>query len=106
MKQFVKALDNNSKAFKYLEDKFSYISEAKLKAGIFVGPQIRQLLQNDKYKILLSDNERYAWKSFERVVSGFLGNYKDPNYPILVAQLISTFNNMGFHMSVKLHFLH
>lgn len=38
MKQFVKALSNESKAFQYLKNIFPKLSEFKMKAGIFVGP--------------------------------------------------------------------
>ncbi len=38
MKQFVKKLDEKSKAFEYLKTFFPKLSEAKIKAGVFVGP--------------------------------------------------------------------
>ena len=41
MKQFVKARDQNSEAFEYLKGFFPKLSEAKVKAGIFVGPHIK-----------------------------------------------------------------
>ena len=44
MKNYVKALNKEGNGFKYLAMRFPYISEAKLKADIFVGPQIRELL--------------------------------------------------------------
>ncbi|XP_051513688.1 SUMO-interacting motif-containing protein 1 isoform X3 [Myxocyprinus asiaticus] len=42
MKQFVRALDKESATFKYLQDFFPKLSEAKVKAGVFVGPQIKK----------------------------------------------------------------
>ena len=44
IKQFVKALDHESIAFKHLEAVFLKLSEAKIKAGVFVGPQIKKLM--------------------------------------------------------------
>ncbi|XP_050822620.1 uncharacterized protein LOC127057686 [Gopherus flavomarginatus] len=44
MKNFVKAIDKTQAAFKYLHGKFPRLSEAKIKEGVFVGPQIRELL--------------------------------------------------------------
>jgi hypothetical protein len=38
MKNFVKAM--NQEAFTYLREKFPKLSEAKLKEGVFIGPQI------------------------------------------------------------------
>ena len=42
IKRFVKAVDKNSDAFKNLQNFFPKISEAKIKAGIFVGPPIER----------------------------------------------------------------
>uniref|UniRef100_A0ABD2WD45 Reverse transcriptase RNase H-like domain-containing protein n=1 Tax=Trichogramma kaykai TaxID=54128 RepID=A0ABD2WD45_9HYME len=47
MKQFVKALSVSDECYKYLESKFSYKSDAKLKEGIFDGPEIRKLPKDE-----------------------------------------------------------
>jgi hypothetical protein len=49
MKNFVKALNRDGDTFKYWEDKFPRISEAQIKAGIFVGLQIRELFKDSLY---------------------------------------------------------
>ncbi len=49
MKQFVKKLNEKSKAFEYLKTFFPKLSEAKIKAGVFVGPQIRQIFVDEKF---------------------------------------------------------
>ena len=47
MKNFVKALGKTESAgFQYLVEKFPKISAAKLKEGVFVGPQNREVLKN------------------------------------------------------------
>ena len=46
MKQFVKALGKQSDGFKYPKSKFPKLSQAKVKAGIFIGPWIRELAAN------------------------------------------------------------
>ena len=49
-KQFVKALDQNSEVFESLKGFFPKLSEAKkVKAGIFVGPQIKILKEQQEY---------------------------------------------------------
>ena len=50
--------------------------------------------------------EKATWNSFLQDVSGSQGNHKDPQYPQLVAQLANDSQNMGYHMNIKLHFLH
>jgi len=46
MKQFVKALDKTGECFQYLQSKFPKLSEAKLKEGVFDGPQIRIMFRD------------------------------------------------------------
>jgi len=59
MKQFVKALNKDGKCFEYLEKQFPHISDAKLKEGIFDGPQIRKML-NDKKVITTMTGKKKA----------------------------------------------
>jgi len=54
MKYFVKGLGKNGAAFKYLVEKFPEISEAKLKEGMFVGPQIRELMKDNEFTLRLA----------------------------------------------------
>ena len=49
MKQFVKALDKQGACFKYIAEKFPKLSAEKVKEGIFVGPQIRKLINDDVF---------------------------------------------------------
>jgi hypothetical protein len=49
MKNFFKAMYQNCVGFMYLKKKFPRISDAKVKEGIFVGIQIRELLQDVKF---------------------------------------------------------
>ena len=106
IKNFVKKLDRNGLAFKYLVTKFPKISEAKIKEGVFVGPQIRQLHQDEIFEHLLNDVDKEAWISFREVVNNFLGNKRAENYVDLVTNLLSSYHKMGCNMSLKLHFLH
>lgn len=105
-KNFVKTLDPESKAFKYLAKMFPNITNAKLKEGVFVGPQIRKLLSDDEFARLLSSNQRKAWMSFKDLVEGFLGNHKNDNYKGIVAKLLKNYQSIGARMSLKIHFLH
>jgi hypothetical protein len=41
IKNFIKAMDHCSTGFMYLKNKFPRTSDAKIKEGVFVGPQIR-----------------------------------------------------------------
>ncbi|UYV69584.1 hypothetical protein LAZ67_6004025 [Cordylochernes scorpioides] len=90
MKNFVKAMDRNASGFAYLKQKCSSISDAKIKEGIFVEPQIRELLQDGNFQNSLNEVEAAAWNSFRNVFENFLGSVKA----------------LGCNMSLKIHFLH
>ena len=77
MKNFVKAMDQESDGFKFLKDFFGYHkSDAKLKVGIFVGPEIRKLMLNKEVDSRLNPVELAAWNASKSVVANFLGNHR------------------------------
>ena len=50
MKNFVKAMNRDGDGFKFLKDFFGADkSDAKLKSGVFVGPEIRKLMLNEEF---------------------------------------------------------
>uniref|UniRef100_A0AAV2M7A1 Uncharacterized protein n=1 Tax=Knipowitschia caucasica TaxID=637954 RepID=A0AAV2M7A1_KNICA len=84
MKQFTRALDKDGRCFNYLCRAFPRLTIEKLKAGIFDGPQIWQLI---------------------KVVNNFLGNTKAANHAILISKMIKAFQKLACLMSIKVHFL-
>ena len=50
-------MDQTSKGFQYLKGKCGSISDAKLKAGVFIGPQIREIVKDQHFDSLLTDDE-------------------------------------------------
>ena len=106
MKNFVKGMNQEGQAFKYLRDKFPRLSDAKVKEGIFVGPQIRQLVKDPAFDRVLEGKEKEAWEALKGVIHGFLGNKRDDNYTQLVTVLLEKYHQLGCNMSLKIHFLH
>ena len=107
MKTYVKAMNHDGAAFMYLKEKFGlFKSEAKLKEGVFIGPEIRKLLLDDQFTEKLNSTELDAWKSFKQVVDNFLGKYKAENFVEIVENLLQAYQRLGCRMSLKLHFLH
>ena len=105
IKQFVTALVKELAAFKYLQVLFPKLSKAKVKAGIFVGPQIKKIIECEEFTKPLNRKQKTAWNSFIAVVHGFLGNHKAENYVPLVQTLIKNYAKMGCRMSLKVHIL-
>ena len=46
MKNFVKDMERTGRGFRYVRNKFPNVSDAKIKEGIFIGPQIGELVQD------------------------------------------------------------
>lgn len=105
MKQFARALDKDGNCFKYIARKMHKLSDAKLEAGIFDGPQIRALFNDDNFTAQMTDAEKAAWTSFRKVSQNFLGNHKSPDYKELVSNMVKNYQILGCNMSIKLHFL-
>lgn len=96
-KNFVKALQKDGPAFRYLKSVFPNLSDAKIKEGVFVGPQIKKLLDDPKFKTVLTPDETEAWHSFQRVVMHFLGNIRSPDYENIVDDLLKNYKKIGEH---------
>ena len=105
MKQFVTALDKESTAFEYLQGFFPKLSEAKVKAGVFVGAQIRKIMECMEFPKKLTRKEKASWNSFFAVVKGFQGNNKARSYVELVETLVKNYGKVGCRMSLKVHIL-
>ena len=89
-RQFVKALNLTSRAFRHIRQMFPSISEAKVKGGIFVGPQIRRMLASEDLEEQMSDLKRNAWQAFKMIVKGFHGNHRRDDYAMMVSNLIES----------------
>lgn len=84
---------------------FPTFSSAKLKLGIFVGPQIRDMLKHMVFEELLTLNEQFTWETFKLVCNGSLGNIRVPDYQECIEKLLQGYENMGCRMSLRIHFL-
>ena len=105
VKQFVKALGFEGEILQEIRSMFPRLSEAKIKDGLFVGSQVNTMLKSKTLEEKINETEKEAWQAFRGVVDGTLGSKKDPNDKELVKKLIKSNQNMGYRMSVKLHFL-
>ena len=72
MKNFVKGTVKTCRGFKYLRNKFPDVIDAKIKEGLFIGPQIRKLIQDKQFDEDLNETERNQCLSFKRICKDFL----------------------------------
>ncbi len=105
MKQFVKALNKEGNCFQYICSAFPGLSYEKVKAGVFDGPQIRQLVKDQNFVASMTAVEKRAWEAFVSVVKNFLGNEKAENYKDVVERMLQSYHRLGCNMSIKVHFL-
>ena len=98
IKQFVKAMDVNGRGFAYLTDKFPRLSSAKVKEGVFVGPQIRELKRDPNFEECLSEKEKKAWTCFQNETDNFLGKYRSPDYKTTVKELLNAYQDLGLSL--------
>jgi hypothetical protein len=75
-KNFVKGMDKEGKGFAYLKQKFPQVSDAKIKEGIFVGPQTRALFGDSVFTEKLNKFKNRAWRAFENVCKNFFRQCK------------------------------
>ena len=94
-------MDRDGPAFRHLISKFPRLSTTKIKEGIFIGPQIRELISDE-----LTKKEHAAWESFRAVALNFLGNHRAQNYRQIVDNMLTAYSEMGSNMPLKIHFLH
>ena len=58
MKNSVKGTDKTARRFEFVRNKFPNVSDAKIKEGIFIGPQIRELMQDTQFDENLNETEK------------------------------------------------
>jgi len=105
MKNFVKGMDKTDRGLEYVRNKLPNLSETKIKNGILIGPQIRELMQDKQFDQDLNETERNAWLSFQRICKDILRNHKAANYQDVVRDLSTSYNATGCNTSLKFHFL-
>lgn len=74
MKQFVKTLATDGDCFKYITLLFLVLSVEIIKGDVFDGPQVRQLIKDEKFTGIMPDLQRkilgYQTKTSSRTFLG------------------------------------
>ena len=78
-----------------MRNKFPNVSDEKIKEGMFIGLQIRELMKDKQFDEDLNETERNSWLSFKRICKDFLGNHKAANYLDVVQDLLTAYKAMG-----------
>ena len=81
------------------------LSDAKIREGVFTGPDIHSILRDEVFERIITGDEQRAWNAFREVVTGFIGNRRADNYNDLLEKLLSSYQKLVRNTSVKIHFL-
>ena len=57
-------MDKTGRGFEYVRNKVPNVSDTKIKEGIFIGPQMRELMQDNQFDEDRNETERNAWLPF------------------------------------------
>jgi hypothetical protein len=82
-------MDQNNVGLMYSKNTLPRIGDAKTKEDAFVGPQVRELIQNVIFEDPLSEVEKTAWESFKNNTTSFPGD-KAEHYRDMVADLVQS----------------
>lgn len=63
-------------------------------------------MKDKHFEEVLASIEVNAWFSFKQMVRNFLENSPSPEYEKVIQDLISSYQQLGSRISVKMHFLH
>ena len=95
VKNFVKTIIRNGNAFGYLKSKFPKLSEMKIKEGVFLGPQIRELIQDSEFDECFGSEGRKAWLFVKNLIRNFLRNHKYKHYKRYVNEMLTQFHGLN-----------
>ena len=96
----MKGMDKTDSGFEYVRNKFPNVSDTKIKEGIFIGPHIKELMQDKQFDKDLHEADRNAWLSFKRICMDFLGLKKAANYQDVMQNVLTSYKAIGCNMSL------
>jgi hypothetical protein len=102
---FKKIYETNEKAGSRLCKIFPRLSKQKIEAGVFDGPQIRQIFKDSGLPTVLSEDQSHALSCLIKVCENFLGNNRAPDYSKLVKEMALSYDKLGINVTIKIHSL-
>lgn len=63
-------------------------------------------MKDDRFVECLNEEQAIAWDAVKAVIHGFLCKNRVENYQVLIDNMMTSFEAMDVHMSLKIHVLH
>lgn len=108
---FKKVYALNLKARKELSNLFPSLSQAKMKAGVYDGPQIRRMFAStnlaDSLNAEPEQNNAFseAFSALKDVCESFLGNRRSLNYLQVIENMMKCYEKLDINITIKMHTL-
>ena len=83
-----------------------FVSQAKIKEGVFIGPQIRKIVLAETFIPHLKRKEQLAFESFKKFCDNFLAKHRSEDYVQVVNDLLSHYHDMRCNMFLNVHVFH
>lgn len=100
IKQFVRTLDKEPSAFKYLQDFFF-----KLSACVFIGPQIKKDMECQEFPKKYIGQKKQRGTALSQWILASLEYRKAENYVEFAETLVTNYGKMCCKMALKVHIL-
>jgi hypothetical protein len=73
------------------------VTQKKEGIHVFIGPLVRELMQDKQFDEDLNETERNAWLSFKRIFKDFLRRHKAVYYQDVVQDLLTSYKATGWN---------
>ena len=91
-------MDQNGNGFKFVKNFFEADkNDAKLKAEVFVGPEIIKLMLKEVFDLRRNPIELAAWNALKSVVAKFLGNHRHDQCADIVYCMLKAYEQLRAH---------
>ena len=92
--------------FKNFVKSASEAMEILRKEGVFVGQDVRKIINTNIFRESLNETARHAFDAMVLTVHNFLSANRSTNYAEIVNDVLEKFRIQKVYMSLKIHFLH
>jgi len=103
MENYVKGIDKTGRGLEYVWNKSRNVSDNKIGGDTFIGPQIRELMQEKQFDEELNASQRIH-SCLREDLQGLLSKSKSSQLSVCCAGPVDFVQNYWRNMSVKIHF--
>lgn len=100
-----KILETNDEVFLIIKTILPALSDAKVKGGIFDGPEIRKLFNSKDLLQVMNNDEQQAFLRLKDVSANFLGNNRADDFNDRIKNMMLSYETLDINITIKMHSL-